>query len=93
MNPADLLSWLTSAGPYAVTVIVSVWLRLERDERVKAQEDAKALRDQRFAEMKEQTELLAELGEITRNRLRDHDEQIARALEAVRSRGAPVGGE
>lgn len=92
MNPTTVVSWLTSAGPYAVTAIVLVWLRLEREERIKAQEDARVLRDQRYTEMREQTELIVELGEITRNRLRDHDSKIERAIEIFNARaGAPSG--
>jgi len=48
------------------------------------------LRDQRYTEMREQTELIVELGEITRNRLRDHDSKIERAIEIFNARaGAP----
>lgn len=79
----DLLGWLTAAGPYAVTVILVVWLRLEREERIVAQRDANALRDRIMSDRQEQAEALAELGEATRNRLREHDEQLARTLAAL----------
>jgi len=84
MDPASLLVWLTKAGPYAVTAIVLVWLKLERAERLAAQEDARKLRDERAADLKEGAEALAELGEATRRRIREHDDRIEEVLTFVR---------
>jgi len=85
-DPATLVQWLIKAGPYAVALILALWLKLERAERIAAQKDARNLRDKRAEELKQGTQALAELGETTRNRMREHDQQIG-ALIALKREG------
>jgi hypothetical protein len=66
MDPVTLVEWLAKLGPWAVAGILAFWLKLERAERVAAQADANAQRDQRTTEMQDRTEALAALGEATR---------------------------
>lgn len=78
-----IVEWLTRAGPYAVTLIVLVWLFLERRERLAAQEDARRLRDDAIVTTKESTTAMGQFGEAMRDRLRAHDERIDRVLEKI----------
>lgn len=86
-DPATLVQWLIKAGPYAVALILALWLKLERAERIAAQKDAQQLRDKRAEELKQGAVALAELGETTRNRMREHDEKIG-ALLALKREGS-----
>jgi hypothetical protein len=78
MNPADVVSLLTGAGPYAVTVIVLVWLWFERAERQASQNEVRSLNETIRNDRKEQAVALAELGEATRNTLRDLELRVSR---------------
>jgi hypothetical protein len=86
IDPVSIVQWLTAAGPYAVTLIMGIWLTLERAERLAAQADATACRDRLMSDRTEQAAALAELGEATRNRIREHDERLDRVLDLCDAR-------
>jgi uncharacterized protein YciW len=79
----QLVEWLVKAGPYAVTTVVLVWLKLERTERLAAQTDLIALHRQIANERKESATAMGELGEATRDRLREHDDRLDKVLTFV----------
>lgn len=89
-EPVTIVKWLQSAGPYAVTLIVLVWLFLERKERVSAQEDAKNLRDDAAKKAGDAATAMATYGEGVRDALREHDARIDKMLEQAKEprRGA-----
>lgn len=86
---SDLFGWLTAAGPWAVALILAVWCRLEREERIAAQTDARALRDRIMEDRAEQAEAIAALGEVTRTRIREHDQMITAVLDSRHPRALP----
>lgn len=81
MSPAELVNLLTGAGPYAVTLIVLVWLWFERAERKASQDEVRMLNETIRDDRREQAVALAELGEATRNTLRDLDGRMSAVLE------------
>lgn len=82
MSPEALVDWLTKLGPWAVAGIVAYWLYLERKERINAQAEAKNLRIQIADERKETAMLLAELGEKTRDRMRELTDRIGEMVKS-----------
>lgn len=77
VDPETLVNWLTALGPWAVAGLLAYWLKLERAERIAAQTEATALRDQIADERQETAKALAEFGEAMRNKIRDFTEQLA----------------
>jgi hypothetical protein len=68
--PTDIVGWLIDAGPYAVTLIVLVWLWLERKERLASQKAERELLRESREERGQTVKAMAEFGEATRNRLK-----------------------
>lgn len=82
MSPVDLVSLLAGAGPFAVTLIVLVWLWFERAERKAAQDEVRSLNETIRNDRREQAVALAELGEATRNTLRELDGRLSAVIES-----------
>lgn len=82
-SPPTIVDWLTKAGPYAVTLLVLLWLKLERSERLSSQTEVKTLYGKMLAERGESVKAMADFGEAVRDRLREHDERIDKTLELV----------
>lgn len=81
-SPPTVVDWLTKAGPYAISLMLMLWLIGERRERLAAQKDATDLRERMIKERGESTKAMAEYGSEVETALREHDTRIDALLEA-----------